>query len=82
VTHPFHPLLGREFQLVTLRKKWGEDRVYFYDDNERLSTIPTQWTTFAMVDPFVEISCGRSAFRFGDLVELADLLACINGDEP
>ncbi|MCB1873320.1 MAG: hypothetical protein KDI49_15190 [Gammaproteobacteria bacterium] len=29
VTHPFHPLLGREFTLVDRRTTWGEDRVYF-----------------------------------------------------
>jgi Family of unknown function (DUF5372) len=32
VTHPFHPLRGRTFQLVDCRQTWGEERVYFYDD--------------------------------------------------
>jgi transposase len=30
VTHPFHPLHGREFSLVTYRHNWGENRVYFH----------------------------------------------------
>jgi len=65
---------------VTFRQNWGEDRVYFYGEDERLRSIPRQWTTFRTADPFVEISDGRSAFRVCDLVELAELLDVINGD--
>ncbi|MGO9975990.1 MAG: DUF5372 family protein, partial [Solirubrobacteraceae bacterium] len=25
VTHPFHPLCGREFEFVRQKKNWGED---------------------------------------------------------
>ena len=81
MTHPFHPLCGREFQLVTFRQNWGEERVYFYDDNGRLSTVPLQWTTFAALDPFVELSGGRSAFRVRDLLELVELLTGLGGGE-
>ena len=82
MTHPFHPLLGREFQLVTFRQNWGEERAYFHDDSGRLSTIPLQWTTLAAPDPFVALSSGRSAFRIGDLLELSKLLARLSGGEP
>jgi len=44
VTHPFHPLRGRTFQLVDCRQTWGEDRVYFYDDVGQLARLPLQWT--------------------------------------
>ncbi|MGZ6690002.1 MAG: DUF5372 family protein, partial [Solirubrobacteraceae bacterium] len=27
VTHPFHPLYGRDFEFVAHRHNWGEDRV-------------------------------------------------------
>jgi len=27
VTHPFHPLCGREFALVVGKNNWAEDRV-------------------------------------------------------
>ncbi|MGH3519258.1 MAG: DUF5372 family protein [Haloechinothrix sp.] len=29
--HPFHPLFGREFELVKRRRNWRVDRVYFFD---------------------------------------------------
>ena len=29
VTHPFHPWHGRRFELIDLRRRWGQWRVYF-----------------------------------------------------
>jgi hypothetical protein len=31
ITHPFHPLHGRQYELIDMRCTWGEDRVYYYD---------------------------------------------------
>ena len=33
VTHPFHPWVGREFVFVAVRQTWGEDRVFFLDED-------------------------------------------------
>jgi hypothetical protein len=74
VTHPFHPLCGCEFDLVTYRHNWGEDRVYFHDDQGQLRAISATWTSLEPDDPFVTVSVGRAAFRTADLVELAGLL--------
>jgi hypothetical protein len=73
VTHPFHPLLGREFELVTYRHNWGEDRVYFHDDQGQLRALSASWTSLAAEDPFVAVSGGRSAFRVADLLDLTAL---------
>jgi len=74
VIHPFHPLYQREFRLVTYRFNWGEDRVYFHDEDGRLASLPAAWTDAVPPDPFVAVAEGRSAFRVQDLVELAALL--------
>ena len=74
MTHPFHPLCGREFDLVTYRHNWGEDRVYFHDDQGQLRSLSAGWTSVGADDPFLAISAGRSAFRTPDLLELVDLL--------
>ncbi len=74
VTHPFHPWHGREFVLVTCRRNWGEDRVYFHDESGRLVSLPAGWTNAVSPDPFVVVSAGRSAFRAQDLIELARLV--------
>jgi len=60
---------------VTFRHNWGENRVYFHDDEARLVSLPAAWTSVFSPDPFVVISAGRSAFRVQDLLDLAQLLA-------
>ena len=60
--------------LVTHRKNWGEDRVYFHDAEGRLRAIAASWTSFALQDPFCKVAAGRCAFRFVDLSELVVLL--------
>ncbi len=73
VTHPFHPLFGREFELVHCRQCWGEDRVFYLDEGEELRSIPARWTSVDAGDPLVVISAGRSLYRVADLLELAKL---------
>ena len=75
MTHPFHPLSGREFTLVTYRHTWREQRVYFDDDQGQLMSIPAAWTSLLPSDPVAVVGAGRSAFRLQDLLELADLIA-------
>jgi hypothetical protein len=74
VTHPFHPLYGRVWELVTLRHNWSEKRVYYHGDDGQLVAFPLAWTSLAEVDPVVVIGAGRSAFRVGDLLALANLV--------
>jgi len=75
ITHPFHPLFSREFDLLEYRKSWGRDSLNFIDDQGRVSTIPLEWTDAGCEqDPFVEVSAGRSFFRAEDLIRLADLV--------
>lgn len=59
---------------MSYRHNWGEDRVYYFDAEGRVRTIPACWTSAAPIDPFVVISAGRSCFRCEDLVKLAALL--------
>ncbi len=74
MTHPFHPLFGREYELVGIRRLWGEARVYFEDDNGRLRLMSAGWTDAVAADPVVAIGAGRSLFRVEDLLRLVDLI--------
>lgn len=74
MTHPFHPLAGREFDLVVRKNNWAEDRVFFFGDDGELTSVPAGWTDADPPDPFVVVSVGRSAFRVEDLLGLATLL--------
>ena len=71
VSHPYHPLYQQEFELVSYRQNWGEDRVWFQDKKDaRLHSLPMSWTDLGAVDPFVAVAAGRSPFRVADLLEL------------
>ena len=74
MTHRFHPLFGREYELVVRRRNWGEDRVYFHDEQGALRSLPTNWTDAADADVFVVMAAGRCPFRLDDLLGLADLV--------
>jgi hypothetical protein len=69
----FHPLHGREWDLVMYRSNWGEDRVYYHDEGGRLRSLPAGWTSVVARDPIVALGAGRSPFRFADLLDLAAL---------
>jgi hypothetical protein len=75
VTHPFHPLYGRDFELLEYREAWGEHRVYFRDQEGRLYRMPVGWTSVAPPDPFRMVAAGRCRFRTEDLLRLADLIS-------
>jgi hypothetical protein len=79
ITHPFHPLSGKEFELVSYIKQTGEYRVCFYVEKDRLISIPAHWTNLSPEDPFVKISAGRSYFRVEDLVLLNQLIKDLTG---
>jgi len=80
IVHPFHPLFSREYSLLEFRHSWGRDYVAFYDDNEKLVTVPIAWTDLVdEEDPFAVLSGGRAHFRPEDLLDLTDLL---EGIEP
>jgi hypothetical protein len=74
VTHPFHPWVGREFVFVGMWQAWGEDRVFFFDDEGAQRSLPIGWTDAAAPDPFVARAGGRSALRVADLVALVGLI--------
>jgi Family of unknown function (DUF5372) len=56
--------------------------VYFHDDEGKLRKIPACWTDAVADDPFVVVAAGRSAFRFADLLTLADLITVLQPREP
>jgi hypothetical protein len=74
VTHPFHPLAGREFEFVEARQNWGEDRVVLHDEQGAVFSVPAGWTDAGAVDPFVVIAAGRCRFTMAGLIGLADVI--------
>ena len=74
MTHPFHPLAGRDFEFVVYRQNWGEDRVHLHDEDGQLFSLPAAWTDAAAADPFVVVAAGRCAFTTDGLLAAAGLI--------
>ena len=70
---PFIRFVGAEYELVTRKLTWGEDRVFYYDANGKLKSLLTNVTDVVSKDAFDCVSAGRSAFRVDDLLELQRL---------
>ena len=70
--HPYHPLVGRTFELAAQNREFGEDRVFYRDPDGRMRFLPTRWTSLAAPDPFVIAAAGKAYFRLEDLIRLAE----------
>lgn len=44
ITHPFHPLYQRQFELLSYRKSWGRQFIEFQYANGKTGAIPLAWT--------------------------------------
>ena len=75
VTHPFHPLFDHGLEFVKRRRNWRADRVYVFDPDGLLLSLPVEWTDVVAEDPFVVVAAGRSPFHTAGLLELAELVA-------
>ena len=82
IVHPFHPGHGQQFPIVTIRHNWGEELLYYRDQEGKLVPVPARWTDRVAPDPVVAISAGRSPFRLEDLLELTRLVAALGEVAP
>ena len=75
ITHPFHPLCGHTFLLLSQRFAWGEERVFFADpQTQQVRSLPLAWTNLVLPDPFVVVAAGKAVLRFSDVQQLTQFL--------
>jgi hypothetical protein len=76
VVHPFHPLVGREFELLGYIHAWGQQQRVLYREagSERTRSLPAAWTDVVGADPFLVLAEGRSLFRVQELLSLVLLV--------
>jgi hypothetical protein len=75
VTHPFHPLSGKQLPCVGKRYNRHGMRLLLQVDAARVCSITPQWTDLVAPDPEIVMGEGRALLRVVDLVELARLVA-------
>jgi len=74
ITHPFHPLSGREVACVGERYNRYGRRLLLRVDDVAVCSVPLQWTDLAATDPEIVLGKQRALFRVADLLELAQLV--------
>ena len=74
VTHPFHPQVGREFEVVDRRCIRDQDLIFYQDASGCLRSISTSFTSMGVPDAAVVLGAGRSRFRVADLQALRRLM--------
>ncbi len=57
-----------------MRNNWGGDRVSYAGADQRLRTLPVEWTDVAEPDLVVTVGAGRAFFRIDRLRELRRLI--------
>ena len=59
---------------MAVRHTWGEDRVFFLDEEGTQRSLLRAWTDAGDPDLFVALAGGRSALRVEDLLALVELV--------
>jgi hypothetical protein len=74
ITHPFHPLSGREVACVGERYNRYGRRLLLRVDDVTVCSVPPQWTDLVAPDPEIVIGEYRALSRVADLLELERLV--------
>ena len=82
VTHPFHPLSGRQLVRVGERYYRYGTRILLQVGDGVVRAVPRQWTDLVAPDPEMVIGQGHAVLRIGDLLELAGLVAHLRERRP
>ncbi|HMG03224.1 MAG TPA: DUF5372 family protein [Edaphobacter sp.] len=79
VTHPFHPLSGRQLPCVGERYNRHGTTLLLETDDGAVCSVRPQWTDEVAPDPEVVLGEQRALFRVADLMELARLVDRLSG---
>src|SRR5207244_6892338 len=74
VTHPFHPLSGKQLACVGERYNRYGRRLLLRVDDVTVCSVPPQWTDLIAPAPEIVIGEYRALFRVADLLEIARLV--------
>jgi hypothetical protein len=79
VTHPFHPLSGRQLAWVGERCNRYGTTLLLQTDDGAICTVRPQWTDVVAADPETVLGGQRALFRVADMLELAGLVDRLSG---
>jgi hypothetical protein len=74
VTHPFHPLRGRRFVVLKVRKISGVETLSVRHPDLGSFALPQDWTDWRASAELADTSLMFDAFGLAALAEIVDLL--------
>ena len=77
VTHPFHPLLGKRFLILKMRKVGGREVLSLFDEQTGTVTLPREWTDQALSSPYASVLKQAPILHVDYLLKLQELVQVI-----
>jgi hypothetical protein len=77
VTHPFHPLLGKRFLVLKVRRLGGREVLSLFEDGHGTVALPREWTDQASPSPYSSVLEQAPILHAGCLLKLRELVDLI-----
>ena len=77
VTHPFHPLLGKRFLILKMRKVRGREVLSLFDEQNGTVTLLREWTDQALPSPYASVLKQAPILQVDCLLKLQELAQVI-----
>ena len=81
ITHPFHPLSGKSFPILKVRRVAGADRLSLRSSADGSLAIPLEWTDQASPSAFADLGIEPSILDFRCLLELVELVQQLKSEK-
>jgi hypothetical protein len=77
ITHPFHPLLGKRFLVLKVRRVGGHEVLSLFDEDKGTIALPREWTDQAPPSPYSSVLDKPPILHATYLLKLCELIALI-----
>ena len=82
ISHPFHPLRGRRFEVLKKRRVAGVDTLILRELERGTLSVPREWTDWADPSPYDELTRPPHRLVADCLFELVALLDALSAASP
>ena len=82
ISHPFHPLRGRRFEVLKKRRVAGIDTLILRELERGTLSVPREWTDWADPSPYDSLTLPPHRLAADCLFELVALLDALSASSP
>jgi hypothetical protein len=82
ISHPFHPLRGRRFEVLKKRRVAGVDTLILRELERGTFSVPREWTDWADPSPYDSLTLPPHRLAADSLFELVALLDALRPTPP